>query len=217
MPEHALRAGGSRVKAAVPSEELARVAANALAFLPARSKYKHARLSIGLGVVGITATDGYAVGSDHTLATTTGGGSVYVDREALAELDKAGRADKKWSGDLEVFPGDCLKFTSSDGTEVAVPIHEPVEELWVAVDGLFERLDGGAPRLPAVVALDPQLLMRFSKVKADKAERIADFVITDPEAPILVKIGPSFRGIIMPVNRGAHAALVGEDGLWDAA
>jgi hypothetical protein len=67
---------------------------------------------------------------------------------------------------------------------------------------------------PFRTAFQPQLLQRFAKVKADKAERVADLAIADPDAPVLVKIGPSFKGLIMPVSRAVHAVNVGQEGLW---
>lgn len=201
-------------RATVPSDDLARVAANALAFLPARSQHKTARLTLAPGVLTITATDGYALGMDSCPADVDGSVTVDVDRDGLAELDKAGRADKKFSGVIEVYPLDAVRFVASDTAVTAVKAYESDADLWEMVDDLLLKLPNTGFSLPKTVALDPTLLMRFSKVKADKATRIADFHIADPESPVLVKIGTTFVGCIMPIDRGVHAENVGPEGLW---
>jgi hypothetical protein len=59
------------------------------------------------------------------------------------------------------------------------------------------------------------VLNRFGKVKADKDGRMMDLKLTgDKLEPVLVKVGPTFRGIIMPIDRGVNAKNIGEDGLW---
>ncbi|MEV6730578.1 hypothetical protein [Streptomyces sp. NPDC051364] len=214
--------------AEVPSEEMARVAYNALAFLPARSMVKTARLELSPEGLRATGTDGYAIGQDSApvddYSGPPGGFTVHVDRTVLAELDTAGRKDKKGFGRLEVRPGDGLIFrpgnndTPTAGQDVS---GQADDNLWAMLDSLFTRLEGRKPALPELVAFDAALLARFSKVKAPKVknhdanlDRCLDMCVFNSKEPILIKIGPTFRGVIMPIDRDVHAENIGPDGLW---
>ena len=217
-----------RASATLNSEDMARVASNALAFLPARAMVKTARLQLSSAGLEVTGTDGYTIGQDT--APVEGyegpaeGVTVHVSREALADLDSAGRKDKKGFGKLDVRPGDGVIFrpSTNDVPTAAQDVSgQASADLWASLDSLFTRLERQAPALPELVAFDPALLARFSKVKAPKVkhgdaalDRCLDMAIFDPKAPILVKIGPTFRGVIMPVDRDVHAENVGQEGLW---
>lgn len=203
--------------ARVDSHALATAANNALAFLPAASTMvKVARLVVSSEGVEFTATDGYAAGRDSCPVDDFEGEpvSMLVDRACLQGLDGTGRKDKKGSGVLKATPGDGVVFTPMD-KELTPEAHLDVSSMhasaWEAYAAIDECLD---TEQEFRTAFQPQLLMRFSKVKADKSERVADLAIDDPEAPVLVKIGTTFRGLIMPVDRAIHAENVGEEGLW---
>jgi hypothetical protein len=207
---------------------MARAAYNALAFLPARSMVKTARVELGPAGLRITGTNGYAVGQDvspvEDYSGPEGGLTVHVDRGVLADLDSAGRKDKKGFGRFEVKPGDGLVFrpgnndTPATGQDVS---GQADDRVWAYLDDLFTRLDGRPPALPELIAFDPALLAMFSKVKAPKSrkgdtnlERALDMCVFDSKEPILIKIGPTFRGVIMPIDRDVHEENVGPDGLW---
>jgi hypothetical protein len=209
---------------------MARVVYNALAFLPARSRVKTARIELGFAGLRATGTDGYAIGQDacpvEDFSGPQGGLTVHVDRSVLADLDTAGRKDKKGFGRLELRPGDGLIFrpgnndTPTAGQDVS---GQADHGLWGMLDSLFTRLEGRPPSLPELVAFDNALLARFSKVKAPKVkaadsnlERCLDMAIFDAKEPILVRIGPTFRGVIMPIDRDVHRANVEQfdGGLW---
>lgn len=211
--------------ATVASEEMARVAYNALAFAPARSMVKTARLELSPDGLRATGTDGYAIGQDacpvEDYSGPEGGLTLHVDRTALADMDSGGRKDKKGFGRLEVRPGDGLIFrpANNDTPTVAQDMTASADgALWGMVDSLFTRLEGRPLALPELVAFDAALLMRFGKVKApkgkDNLDRALDMCIFNAKEPILVKIGPTFRGVIMPIDRDVHAENVGPDGLW---
>jgi hypothetical protein len=211
--------------ATLPSEELARAAYNALAFLPARSMVKTARVQLGPAGLRVTGTDGYAIGEDAAPVEDyngpEGGLTLHVDRGVLADLDTAGRKDKKGFGRLELRPRDGLIFrpgnndTPTAGQDAS---GQDDERVWAMLDSLFTRLEGRPPSMPELVAFDPALLARFSKVKAPKGKdnlgRAMDMCIFDSKEPILIKIGPTFRGVIMPIDRDVHEENVGQDGLW---
>lgn len=219
----------SEAVATVPSEEMARVVYNALAFLPARSMVKTARLELDSAGLRATGTDGYAIGQDtcpvEDYSGPPGGLTVHVDRSVLADLDTAGRKDKKGFGKFEVKPADGLIFRpgNNDTPTAGQDLSATVEPVWDFIDDLFTRLEGRPPALPELVAFDAALLARFSKVKAPKVklegsganlERCLDMAVFNSKEPILIKIGPSFRGVIMPIDREVHAENVGQDGLW---
>lgn len=221
------------VSVTVESIHLATAANNALAFLPAASQIKVARVEIDPeGIVRFTATDTYAAGRDHAEVedwlTPPNYASVLVSREALQELDAAGRkdapkkkADGKRYGTLTLKPLDGLVFTPQEGEAIAhmdltqSPENRPITKEGTMPADLFDAIDDALENPQEFrTAFQPQLLMRFSKVKADKDERVADLAIDDPGAPVLVKIGPTFKGLVMPVYREKHAENVGEEGLW---
>lgn len=212
----------------LPSEEMARAVYNALAFLPARSMVKTARLELSSEGLRATGTDGYAIGQDTCPVESYSGPSegltVHVGRSVLADLDTAGRKDKKGFGRLEVKPGDGVIFrpanndTPTAGQDLA---SQADDNVWAMLDDLFKRLEGRPPSMPELVAFDAALLARFSKVKAAKVktgdsnlERCLDMAIFDAKEPILIKIGPTFRGVIMPIDRDVHEENVGPEGLW---
>lgn len=208
----------------VDSDDLARVAHNALAFLPAVSRVKVAQLKAGPGLLSICSTDTWTVGVDTLRPRGRQLQPVIesnITREGLQALEAAARADKKAQGRIEIFPLDSCRFTDSRGQVTSAELTSddalPAEFHWEMVEELLFRLDQGAPLLPRRVAFDPKLLARFAKVKCDKAERVADLLITDDESPVLVKIGPTFVGAIMPIHRETHVETVGDDeGLWDS-
>lgn len=217
-----------RASATLPSEEMARAAYNALAFVPARSQVKTARLELSGAGLTVTGTDGYAIGQDTAPVESYEGPSegltVHVDREALAALDTGGRKDKKGFGKLEVHPGDGLIFrpANNDTPTAAQDASAQADDgLWGMLDSLFQRLERRMPALPELVAFDAALLARFSKVKAPKVksgdsnlDRCLDMCVYDSKEPILIKLGPTFRGVIMPIDRDVHAENVGPEGLW---
>jgi len=209
----------------LPSEEMARAAYNALAFFPARSMVKTARVQVSPAGLTVTGTDGYAIGQDtapvEDYEGPSGGVTLHVGRDALADLDSAGRKDKKGFGRLEVKPGDGLVFRpgNNDTPTAAQDVSAQADDaLWGMLDSLFTRLEGRPLAVPELVAFDPALLARFSKVKAPKGKdglgRALDMLIFDAKEPILIKIGPTFRGVIMPIDREVHGENVGQDGLW---
>jgi hypothetical protein len=219
----------SEAVATASSEELARVAYNALAFLPARSMVKTARLELSPDGLRATGTDGYAIGQDacpvEDYSGPSGGLTVHVDRSVLADLDSAGRKDKKGFGRLEVKPGDGLVFRpgNNDTPTAGQDLSATAEPVWDFIDDLFTRLAGRPPSLPELIAFDAALLARFSKVKAPKVkkgdtnlERCLDMAVFNAKEPILIKIGPTFRGVIMPIDRDVHRENVEQDdgGLW---
>jgi hypothetical protein len=134
-----------------------------------------------------------------------------LPREGLDAVTSFCRQHAKQTIRLEWFPGDGLVMAcgaSRESVEDGAGLTPPAA--WQALEGLFERYED--PR--SVFVLDMGLASRFRLVKSDKNERRAAWMIRDPEEPILVKVGPSFRGLMMPINSEVHAEAVGQEGLW---
>jgi hypothetical protein len=134
-----------------------------------------------------------------------------LPREGLDAVASFCRTHAKQSVRLEWFPGDGLVLaagSSRESVEDGAGLTPPAA--WAALEELFERYEDPS----SVFLLDMALASRFRLVKSDKNERRADWMIRDPEEPILVKVGPSFRGLMMTIQREKHAEAVGQEGLW---
>ncbi|MFB7185187.1 hypothetical protein ACFCZT_07680 [Streptomyces sp. NPDC056230] len=218
------------ITASLLSDDMARVCFNALAFSPARSTVKTARVQVRPDGFTVTATDGFAIGQDwcglDSYEGPPNGLTLHVDRTALSDLDSGGRKDKRGYGRVEIRPGDGLVFKPANN-DVPTTARDLSKEangpLWGMVDDLLTRMERKAPALPELIAFDPQLLAYFAKVKVPKVktsdmnlDRAMDLCIFDAREPVLVKIGRTFRGAIMPINRDVHRENVEQfdGGLW---
>lgn len=204
----------------IPAPDLARLTHNALAFMPARSAVKVCRVWASYPTISITATDLFAVGHDWAEVADLPRGelaSIDLSREDLQSLDKAARAAKKEDVRIVIRHEDGMHAYTEDGDYYfldASAKRQP-EDLWKRCDELLTRLERVEPSIPEFLTLDPKLLSAFGKVKtSDGKECIADLYIAGPSDQILVKIGPTFRGAFMPVNREANARYNSE-GQWE--
>lgn len=201
---------------AVESEEFARVLNNALAFCPARNvATDHILIGGEPGRVYAAGTDSYCAGWDSVEADNSTSWRIEVHREHAALLERHARMDKKGTGEGRLdnlLPVRSLTFVGGmDGGEPVTYGYRPPahSDMWEVIE---ESL---TPEQQFRVAFTPTYLSRFAKVKADKDERIIDVAIDGPDAPVLMKIGPTFRGLIAPVNRPRHAELIGAESLWE--
>jgi hypothetical protein len=209
----------------IAAPELARLTHNALAFMPARSAVGVCRLTIGRDrgtpVLEITSTDLYAAGKDFAELEDFPRGtfeSIDLSREDLVTLDKIARAKKKEEIRIEIRHQDGMSVLDDNGAWMpfldASDRRQPVN-LWDLVDESLARLERVSPAIPEALLIDPSIMAKFGKVKCS-GETIADLYISDPSDPILVKIGSTFRGAIMPVDRNTagNSDQVGPQGLW---
>lgn len=212
----------------IAAPELARLTHNALAFMPARSAVGVCRISTGRVPFGpaleITATDLYCAGRDRSEVSELPRGtfeSIDLSREDLVTLDKIARAKKKEEVEIEIRHQDGMSVLDDNGAWMpfldASEMRQPAD-LWERVDESLQRLERVSPVIPELLAIDPAILSKFGKVKCS-GETIADLYISDPSEPILVKIGASFIGAIMPVDRckAAESEQVGSASLWEEA
>lgn len=216
----------------VDSAEFARVMTNALAFFPARGIVDTAQLRVWPDKIESTGTDTYTLGRDYCEATnfqsvgTEFPVRIELDREGWQAIEKNARFDRKGFGILEYRPGDCLTFypqgdndkaeiaTAKDMTGQGTPFKIEGDEmsrtiLWEMCDVLLTRLE----EIPGEIrCFDPTLFGRFGKVKGHKGtDKVVDFCWQDDMRPMLAKVGSTFVGAIMPINREAREG----DELWE--
>lgn len=209
------------VRVTVESPAIAKAFGNALAFMPARSQVKYARIVIENDAVYTAGTDGYAAGTDwaevnECQGLPLEGLTLLVDKEALTLLDRAARESKKAPASLQV-EGNLLTFAGGEDVElltVETFQDEHTANIYEHLTELIGAREAKPPVIPGVLCLDPALWSKFTKVKADKGDRKADLLMSDSYEPVLIKIGPTFKGLLMPIEREVHAANVGADGLW---
>jgi hypothetical protein len=170
-------------------------------------------------VLTILGGDPYAAAFDSAPIQPAGGFTatrgavteIEIPREGLDTITSFCRQHPKQDVMLSWFPGDGLVLQAGaarESVEDAAGMTSPAA--WRGLRELFERYEDPS----SVFLLDMGLASRFRLVKSDKNERKADWMIRDPEEPILVKYGPTFRGLIVPIKRERHAEAVGQEGLW---
>lgn len=205
----------------IEGPELARVLCNALAFMPARSMVRFALLDIYPGHVDASGTDGYAAGTDWAPCRSVGvprdGVPLLLDKEGLTALERAARESKKGSVSLDIAQGSLTLTGAEAEAAVTVPWFEDEKTLGLhgGVSEMIAKRDRTFTPFVGPVCFDPSFMSRFAKVKADKTSRQADLFFTSPRSALLVKIGPTFKGLVMPIEREAYAKNVGADGLWN--
>ena len=222
--------------------DLSRVLGNALAMVPASAQVNAIGVLAYSDMFAAVGTDGYIAGRDHT-APRSFRGDPYranqpflIAREHAAEIERFARIDpervmpsgktggpRKASESIEITISDEMFEVASGGVTRSYPIARDERQQRI-VGTVAELLDQDTPEYPLgalnrPVMVNPELFGRFGKIKPDKAGRMADlFIQRDPGAedigPILVKIGPTFRGLIQPVDRAVNAKNIGQDGLW---
>jgi hypothetical protein len=201
----------------IPAPELARLTHNALAFMPARSAVKVCRVNLDFDGLSIMATDLFTVGEDYAPvgAELEFSHSVDLSRESLQELDRAARGKKKEDLHIRMVHQDGLSVQDDNGAWMpfldASAQRDP-EDLWDLCEEMLSR-----PTPDHLCLIDPKFMSAFGKIKASGgAETIADLSIADSSSPISVRIGNTFRGAIMPVDRSeaAESEDIGTDGLW---
>jgi hypothetical protein len=166
------------------------------------------------------ASDNFTAGEDRlAVSSATGIGTVaYASTKGLEALATAVRASKPGKNTAVVFELDDRGLTlCPPGTEVPVSsgsegANKP--NLWPKLDELFDYTVDRPASLPVHCMINPEYLARLNKVRSDRTDRMADFEFGGEYEPVLVKIGPSFRAVIQPIDRQVHADNVGEDGLW---
>jgi hypothetical protein len=203
----------AEVRVTAPGNEIARICANAAAFVPAKAETQMLALRALAGRLEARGTDGYAAGVDSTEAGTTGIASVALARDDMALIETKARSVVKATVTLILTPAQVSLSAEGKSGELltgSVPA-APYPVAWAALDRLMER-DFSENR-PEFVAFDPQLFGRVAKVKVPAPDRVMDLWFSDPEQPVLVKIGPTFRGLVMPLHR-KRAEAYAPEGLW---
>lgn len=208
------------VSLTVESIELARGISNALAFTPANSPLPHIYLRVrpDTGSLMIVGTDGYAAGVETLRIKCEGladpaGWLIPRGRDGVGAVgfERAVRMGARGAGTLTLGSG-CLEWAPAAGDLYRVELSTVRDT--AAYEHVIDLVE--SPRGGTGLAVDPNLLARLARVKADIAfGRMADFLFSPDELdPVLVRIGPNFRSVIMPIDRAVNAANVGQEGLW---
>lgn len=212
------------IELTVESADFARGLNNALAHVPAASRIPFVYLTTdpASSTLTIVGTDSYTAGMEVVPFTRykgpAGPAEFLLDRgkadSGATLLEKTVRLAGKGPCDT-VFKLADLEAAPMGGDLVSVPIvHRP--ELFDLYRNARDYIEHTEDKRTDRHMLDPALWMRFSKVKTDKTYgRMADILLDlDGLNPWLIKIGPNFRGVIMPIDRQVNGQNEGEDGLW---
>ncbi|WP_144121137.1 hypothetical protein [Catellatospora sichuanensis] len=202
---------------------LAKALANALYFIPAASKIQVALIEFAATYVMTAGTDSYVAGTDQVKTANSSGlepedfKTVLVTKKDLDALEKAARAAKKGVVTLTV-DGEVLTLETGEGEPVtaSLAVNERALALYDSIAQIVIETEFKRPAaIPGVSCIDPAKFSPFAKVKTDKTERMADIYQTEGDkGPWLIKIGPTFKGLLMPINRDIHRSNVGPEGLW---
>lgn len=199
------------------ASSVSRVIGNALAFLPAASKVRHVLVDFRESCLIVMGTDGYTAGRDSAqLLSAEGvppeGIPVLIEVAQAKEVDGYARKTRRGLLEIVVSPEGTLTVTGEEDGGVTVPWEETehVLAIYERVEDVLTKTEALGRGWPGTLMFDPSLMSRFGKVKADNTSRMADVSATDDRAPILIKIGPTFTGLCMPIRRQNQ----GIDGQW---
>lgn len=199
-----------------PADELARVLSNVSLVAKKVPQFPTVRVEFSTaGTLFVAGTDGYCAAEDHCTGRYAGpepGSILEIARDKLDAFEKAARPNKKDDIRLCYYPGDGLVLESAAGKESARE-EPPTLAVWAQLAELLALKDEGPFELPDLAAIDMRLLARFWRVKSSTGTHVADLMFTGAEAPILIKMGETFRALVMPIKRERHAENF-PDGLW---
>lgn len=199
-----------------PADELARVFSNVSLVAKKSVQYPTIRFEFGAdGKLTVVGTDGYCAAEDHCAGKYVGplsGAVAEIPRDSLDALEKAARPNKKDDVRLYFYRTDGVVLDSPAGKESA-HLHAESPRVWAQVAELLALKSAGPFELPDLAAVDMRLLARFWRVKSSTGTHVADLMFTGAEAPILIKMGATFRALVMPIKREKHAESF-PDGLW---
>lgn len=196
--------------------DAARALYNAHSFIPAKSLVPYALISLYPDKIYTSGTDTYAAGTDYCPTTGYVGTESHalVARDDILALERCARKAAKATATVEVRPGS-VKVDPMGYDAAEVPIYTDVRHLEIhhRIAALVSEAEQRPGAIPGVLALDPALWARFAKVKAGTG-RIADLLMTSALEPVFIKIGPTFRGLVMPIDRRVYESNIGPEGLW---
>lgn len=218
------------IRFTVNSAEFGRGLANALVFAGGNFQTVHLEIVPAETVVHIVGTDGYVAGVETVPIVNYDGPDTATgvqiaagrpDRQGAggwgaAHVERVARLAGGFTGELRIRSDDLI-YDTGHGVPVTVELEAPPgpDCGHRQVLGILADAEKRAEVIPGSLMLNPSLFAKFGKVRSDRKERMADLLFGDsPCDPVLVRIGPAFRGLLMPVHRDAHAKTIGEDGLW---
>ncbi|WP_433224479.1 hypothetical protein [Microtetraspora malaysiensis] len=205
--------------------DLSKCLTNAEGWLPAKSSVPVALVVADGHSLRVTVTDTYTAGEATSPVESDRGTTelVEISRSDLAELAARARKDgaKKTLVRLTVesdkgviLHGSVDESAAETATALQAVKPGELDGVWETVAELFERGEENVTRLPDQLMVNPGYLALFNKVRPDQTGRGVDLYIGEAGKPILGKVGPNFRGLIMPMDRIKNADTLGPEGLW---
>lgn len=207
-------------RAVLPGVELARILSNAYSMVPARAQQQHFTVNIGDGFVMAGGTDTYIAGIDHAQAQTTGdiNRGVSISRDALEHIERIARlTGKKNNVQLFLRTGGLRLVYQDETGDTQTYDSEGIGLMEVEVWNLiFDLLQGQhfEPEFPKYSAFNPALFARLAKVKAEGKEAMDIWWGRGDGRPALVKLGPTFVALVMPLDR-ERSRKYSPTGHWD--
>lgn len=200
--------------------DVTRAVTNVNGFVPAASRFPVVRYELVPGLV-VTAADLYVIGQDSADSEFEPSGvpaEIVLSAKDSKDLEKFLRACKRDRVELEIGEIDeigvrlwATDTDSGQGLHWGEAVHETEPDKWARwfelVDSLLEPLERRSDeelRLPDAIAFQPARLSTFAKVRIDGEAAdatVMDLRVFDASSPVAVRIGPTFRGAIMPITR----------------
>lgn len=192
----------------VAASELGRVLHNAALFV-SKDAYRPilAGVEVSLnGKVETTATDSYRLGHDTCeVSSSKGEATVILDAAALAPIVKVLLSRAMSNAEATITIGEV----TDTYTHVAVTISVP-GSTWTLtpVEGTFPNWRQLIPTDDAKgelsgIGVSAKLIASFAKVLSDDTLGTLKLRFQSPLKPVVVNIGATFQGVIMPVRIGA--------------
>ena len=200
--------------------EFARAAYNVATTAKTNKLVDTARLSFEPGRVEIAATDGFVASRDWCPVYSGPETPVMaaIPLDALGALDKTARLARSEAIGLTWIPGDGLILDAGDVRESAEDRGQDGRREHEYIDDLFREADEGLPEPQRALMLSPVYMARFRTIKPSTGKAPGmDLLLFGEDAPVFIRIGPSFKALVQPIDRERHAAYVGpdgQDGLW---
>lgn len=207
-------------RAVLPGVELARILSNAYVMVPARAQEQHFTVNIGDGFVMAGGSDGYMAGIDYAEAQTTGdiNRGVSISRDSLEDIERIARLTGKKNNVQLLLKSGALRLLYQDENG-DVQFHDAEEagkmeaEVWNLILDLMDP-EEFKPEFPKYSAFNPALFARLAKVKAEQKEAMDIWWGRADERPALVKVGPTFVALVMPLDRD-RSRKYSPTGHWD--
>jgi hypothetical protein len=222
----------------IAAPDLARALGNALAFQPAKNIVPYSYLRVAVADVTVVGSQNdHVIGTDEAPVIKSDGifrpTASLLSKDGLTTLERAAREAKK-SNVVLGADGQTVSLYPFGETKDEATVEQGLRDVsktvaedfaghedgpkWIAhyeaILDMFDEIEKRDHVLPPDIILDLRLASPFTKIKADKNDRMAHLLFGDGYDPVFIKIGPTFRGMWVPIEPETHEKNVGPEGLW---